>query len=106
MLTKEEKLFLEYWEANREKEKRISRQLVYGLPWGLIFALPVLVLVIFHDWYKNMIPISKSQIILVSLCVIAIALFYAIFRMRFRWEHNEQLYKELKFKEKKDDAAI
>ncbi len=37
--------------------------------------------------------------------VLLVALFFAIFRNKFKWENNEQLYKELKFKEKKDDAA-
>lgn len=105
MLTKDELQFLEYWEKNREKEKRIFYQLAYGSPWGLVFALPVLIAVIFHDWYKNMIPISKSQIILISVGVLAIAIFYAFFRMQVKWDYHEQLYKELKFKQSKEDAA-
>ena len=105
MLTADEQKFIEYWENNREKENKILFQLGYGAPWGLIFALPVLVAVIFHDWYKNMVPITRGQLILISIVVLAIALFYAIFRMKFKWEHNEQLYKELKFKEQQDDAA-
>ncbi|MDQ2720737.1 MAG: hypothetical protein M3Z26_13395 [Bacteroidota bacterium] len=105
MLTNDEKLFLKYWEKNRENEKRFFRQLTYGSPWGLVFALPVLVVVIFHDWYKNMIPISRSQIILIIIAVMGIAVFYSVFRMKFKWDSNEQIYKELKFKEKKNDAA-
>ena len=105
MLTKEEKLFLEYWEKNRDKEKHFTRQLAGGLPIGLVFALPVLVAVIFHNWYKSMIYISGAQVILISIGVLGIAVFFAIFRMKFKWENNEQLYKELKFKAKKDDAA-
>jgi hypothetical protein len=105
MLTKDEKLFLEYWEKNRDKEKQFMRLLAGGLPVGLIFALPVLVAVIFHNWYKSMIYISGSQVIVISIGVLGIAVFFAIFRMKFKWENNEQLYKELKFKAKKDDAA-
>jgi len=105
MLTKDEKLFIDYWENNREKEKKFFRQLTYGSPWGLVFALPVLLAVIFDDWYKNMIPISKSQLILIIITVLAIAGFYGIFKMKFRWEHNEQFYKELKFKESQEDVA-
>lgn len=105
MLTKDERLFIEYWEKNRDNEKRFFRQLTYGSPWGLVFALPVLVAVIFHDWYKNMIPISKSLLILIIITVLCIAVFYSLFRMRFKWEANEQFYKELKFKEQKKDAA-
>jgi hypothetical protein len=105
MLTKDEILFLEYWEKRREKEKQFFRQLVTGLPMGLVFALPVLLVVIFHGWYKNMIYISDSQIIVIIIGVLCVAIFFSIFRGKFKWEHNEQLYKELKFKEKQDDAA-
>ena len=105
MLTKDEKLFLEYWEKSREKEKQFLRQLATGLPMGLVFALPVLLVVVFHGWYKNMIYISDSQIIVIIIGVLCVAIFFSIFRGKFKWENNEQLYKELKFKEKKDDAA-
>jgi pilus assembly protein TadC len=105
MLTKEEKLFVEHWEKNRDKEKHIMRQLAGGLPIGLVFALPVLLAVIFHNWYKSMVYISDSQLIVIIIGVLGVAVFFAIFRMRFKWEKNEQLYKELKFKEEKDDAA-
>lgn len=105
MLTKDEKLFLEYWEKNRDREKKFIRQLATGIPIGLIFALPVLLAVIFHDWYKNMIYISSSQVIVIIIGVMMVAVFFAIFRNKFKWENNEQLYKELKFKEKQDDAA-
>jgi hypothetical protein len=105
MLTKDEKLFLEYWEKNREKEKRFMRQLAGGMPVGLIFALPVLLAVIFHNWYKSMIYISDAQLIVIIIGVLGIAVFFAVFRMKFKWENNEQLYKELKFKEYQDDAA-
>ncbi|HEY8657580.1 MAG TPA: hypothetical protein VIL78_00985 [Hanamia sp.] len=105
MLTEDEKSFIEYWEKNRENEKRFFRQLTYGAPWGLVFALPVLVAVIFHDWYKNMIPISETEIILIIITVLGIAVFYSVFRMKFKWDNNEQIYKELKFKQNKEDAA-
>ncbi len=103
MLTKEEKDFILYWENNRENERMFFRQLGYGLPRGLIFGLPILLAVLFHDWYKNMIPISKSQIILIAIAVLGITLFYSIFRMNFRWDQNEQLYKELKLKDKNSE---
>ena len=106
MLTDEEIRFIEYWDKNREKENKFGHQLAYGLPRGLIFALPILLAVIFHDWYKNMIPISQSQLVIISIAVLGIALFYTIFRMKFRWESNEQLYKELKFKQKKAESSI
>jgi FtsH-binding integral membrane protein len=105
MLTKDEMLFLEYWEKSRNKEKQFLRQLAGGLPMGLVFALPVLVAVLFHGWYKNMIYISDSQLIVIIIGVFCVAIFFSIFRGRFKWEQNEQLYKELKFKESRDGAA-
>lgn len=103
MLTPEEQQFITYWEENRDKENSLARKLLFGGPWGLIFALPILIAVIFHDWYKNMIPISKTQIVLIAITVAGIAFFYAYFRQQMRWENNEQLYKELKFRDKKEE---
>ena len=105
MLTAEEKKFLEYWQENRVKEKKTWWLLVKGLPAGLYFALPILVVAIFHDWYKNMIYISDSQMILIIIGVLCTAVFFAIFKGRFMWDQNEQFYKELKFKQQKDKAA-
>ncbi len=105
MLTKDEKLFIEYWEKNRNRDKKFIRQLATGLPIGLVFSLPILLAVIFDDWYKNMIYISSSQVIVIITGVFIIAVFFAVFRNRFKWENNEQLYKELKFKERQDNAA-
>lgn len=104
MLSAEEKKFLEYWEKNRDRENKWTRKISYGAPWGLVFALPMLLAVIFHGWYKNMIPITRGQIVLITITVIGIAIFYAYFRQQFRWEHNEQFYEELKLRED-DDAA-
>jgi hypothetical protein len=39
------------------------------------------------------------------IAVLLIVVFYAIFRMRFKWELNEQRYNELKQKQK-DEATI
>ena len=106
MITDQEQLFINYWEVNRDKQKKILYQLAWGLPIGLVFALPVLLSVIFHDWYKSMIFISASQLTIILIAVLGIAVFFALFRMKFKWEENEQLYKELKFKQSKTDPTI
>ena len=67
-----------------------------------LIALPILLSVIFHDWYKRMIFISGSQLTVVFIGVLGIAVFFALFRMKFKWEQNEQLYKELKYKQEKN----
>lgn len=99
MLTEEEQNFIKYWEANRDRENTLKIKLLRGGPIGLIFALPILIAVLFHDWYKRMIPITTSMLIMITICVIAIAFFYAYFRQQVRWEQRDQLYKELKMKE-------
>ena len=101
MVTDEEKKFLVFWELNREKQKKLFYQLMIGLPTGLLFGLPILMALVFNDWYKNMKFISGSQVIVVMIAVLGIAIFYGLFKMKYKWEQNEQLYKELKFKEEK-----
>ena len=80
-------------------------QLAFGLPIGLVFGLPVLVSLIFSDWYKNMEFISPSQVIVIMVAVLGIAVFFALFRMKHKWDMNEQFYKELKLKQQKNDPA-
>ena len=106
MITDQEQLFIDYWEANRNKQKKILYQLAIGLPVGLVFALPVLLRVLFHDWYKQMTFISDSQVTVILITVLGIAVFFALFRMKFKWEENEQLYKELKFKQSKTQPDL
>jgi len=38
MLTKREEKFIEYWQNNREREKKLLRQFFIGLPAGLLIA--------------------------------------------------------------------
>ncbi len=102
MITVQEELFIHYWESNRNRQKKLFYQLAIGLPVGLVFALPVLLSVIFHDWYKQMTFISDSQITVILITVLGIAVFFALFRMKFKWEENEQHYKELKFRQSKN----
>ena len=99
MLSNDERLFVEYWEKNRQKEASTVRQMALSLPFGLVFALPVLIAVLFHGWYKNMIYISNSQLVVIIIGVVAVAFFFAFIRGKIKWERNEQLYKELKYKE-------
>jgi pilus assembly protein TadC len=105
MITEQEELFINYWEKSREKEKKILYQLAFGLPVGLVFALPILLSVLFKDWYKRMSFVSNSQVTVIMIAVLGIAVFFALLKMKFKWENNEQLYKELKFKQQKNDAA-
>lgn len=106
MVTDQEKRFIEYWEVNRDKQKKLLFKLAFGLPLGIVFALPILLSVVFDDWYKRMVFISGSQVTVILVAVMVIAVFFALFRMKFKWEQNEQLYKELKLKLSQKDTAV
>lgn len=103
MITPEEQKFIDYWDKNRNKNKALFYQMAVGLPIGLVFGLPIILALIFSDWYHSLPFITSSELVTIMIAVLAIAVFYALFRMRHRWEMNEQFYKELKFKESKQD---
>ncbi|RXK57698.1 hypothetical protein ESA94_19425 [Lacibacter luteus] len=102
MLSQEDKEFLTWWEANNKREKKLITQLSVGLPLGLAFGFPILLSVLFRGWYKNMPYVSGSQLTVILIAVLLIIVFYAIFRMRFKWELNEQRYNELKEKQARE----
>ncbi len=111
MLTDNEKQFLEYWEKNRDKEKKLFRQLLFGLPIGLLFVIPIIIN-FSSGWYKraNMWARGHADDNIGTVLVIAaliILVFVAIFFKRHRWEMNEQAYHELKAKQEREemDAA-
>ena len=102
MLSAEEKEFIGWWEKNRTGEKKLMNQLMVGLPLGLAFGFPMLLSFLFRGWFKRMPYVSGTQFTLILIAVLLIIVFYAIFKMRFKWEMNEQRYAELKQKEKVD----
>jgi uncharacterized membrane protein len=103
MLTTEEKDFIEYWERNRVKQKRLVKQFLIGLPVGVLFATLIFVNFL-SGWYKRADMIINSQgslILVVLVAVILIVIFVSIFSVRHKWDINEQRYRELL--SKKDD---
>ena len=106
MLTEREKKFVAYWEKHRDKEKRLFRQLLVGLPLGLLFVIPI-ILNFSSGWYKraNMWARGHADDSSATVLIIAgliILVFIAIFSKRHRWEMNEQTYRELLSKQEKD----
>lgn len=98
MLTKEEKMFVEYWESHRDKHATLKHQLLFGLPLGILVSLPILVNFIFgRFWYKRADAVGSSQFnpLVLVFAVLLIAVFVAIFYKKFQWERNEQRYLEL-----------
>jgi hypothetical protein len=100
MLTKDENDFLEYWELNRERQKKISKQFLLGIPIGLLFAIPIAVN-FFSGWYKRAAMVANTSdfnplVLLIALLIIVG--FIAIFSKKYQWEMNEQRYRELMVK--------
>lgn len=110
MLSEKEVSFIRYWEQYREKESGALQKIIGGFPMAIIFSMPIILLVIvvkifLPDWYTKISGTSPGMFITAIVAMLVIALFYSFFRMHYKWEMNEQLYKELKAKQKKDNAA-
>ena len=102
MLTPKEEMFIEYWEANRDKQKKLVYQLLVGLPFGLLIGVLV-VANFFSGWYKRAEMIANSQFnpIVLYLAAALIAIFFAVFSKKFQWDQQEQRYRELLAKKQK-----
>lgn len=107
MLNEQEKLFLVYWEANRLKEKKLFKQLLIGLPIGVLFGLPVIIILFSGKfWYKRADMVANTQLnpfVLVA-AVIMIIVFVAIFYKRHQWDMKEQQYLEIKAKHENEQS--
>ena len=111
MLTEKEKQFLAYWERNRNVEATFASKLLRGFPVSLLFSLPIILSVIvvkifIPEWYTKISKTSPGTFVTVIFAVLLITLFYAVFRMQSKWEHNEEVYKHLKAKENKNNNNI
>ena len=110
-MTEKDKAFIRYWEQNREAESTFASKLLRGLPMAFIFALPIILSVIvvwifFPDWYMKISENSAGAFVTVVVAMFIIVIFYSWFRMHYKWEMNEQLYKELKAKENRINSKI
>jgi len=105
MLEERERAFVEYWAVHREREGRLMYQLMTGLPVGLLFALPIILLLFTgRFWYKraDMEANSELSLGLLSAAILIIAVFVAVLYKRHQWEMKEQQYLELKAKDRKN----
>jgi len=84
--------------------------LLKGLPMAIMFGLPIILSLIvvrlfFPEWYTKISQTTPGMIITALIAVIGIVLFYSYFRMHYKWEMNDQFYKEVKAKEEKESSA-
>ena len=108
MISEKEIQFLRYWERHRESENTFISKITRGFPMALLFGSPIILLVVsvrlfIPDWYMKISNNSPGAFFTAALAMLFVVLFYSFFRMQYKWEMNEQLYKELKSKESKPD---
>jgi hypothetical protein len=101
MLNDKERAFISYWESVREEEASFPRKLLRGLPFALLFFLPIPVLLIvvylyLPDWYARVSNRLPGATVTILLAIFLMVLFFAFFRMHFNWERNEHYYLMLK----------
>jgi hypothetical protein len=96
MLSGNDEAFIQYWEKNRNREKKLLRQLFVGLPLGLLISGGI-ILSLDLGWYSRANMVANSQVnpYVLLIALLAIAVFTAIFYKKFRWDMNEQHYLEL-----------
>ena len=107
MISEKEIKFITYWEIEREQRAKFSNKLLSGIPMSFLFGLPILlsitvVYLFFPEWYTKISNLPKGVLPTIFLAVILSMLFFSYFRMQYKWEMNEQLYQELKSKQKKE----
>jgi uncharacterized membrane protein len=98
MLTQEEQKFIEYWQVQRERQSRLSYQFLAGIPYGLLFSLPIaLNFIAGRFWYKRADAVGMSQFnpLVLVLAVLIMTCFVSVLYKRFRWEQHEQRFQEL-----------
>ena len=98
LYTEDEIKFIAYWEQNRERQASLSYQLLFGLPFGFLFSIPILInFLLGRFWYKRADAVGMSQFnpMVLVLAILIISVFTALLNRKFRWEKLEQQYLEL-----------
>jgi uncharacterized membrane protein len=106
MISEKDKEFVVYWEKVRVSENTFASKISRGLPMAFLFGLPIILSVIVvrlfaPEWYMKMSATSPGAFITILFAMMIIIVFYAYFRMQYKWEMNEQLYNEIKAKQNK-----
>lgn len=102
MYTKEEAAFIQYWQENRGRRKKLFRQTLISLPLGIVIVIAIFVNY-FSGWYKRAAMIANADASLFPVLLIAgiiIVAFIAIFTSYHKYDVNETRYRELLAREK------
>src|ERR1700759_4688890 len=107
MLSTEELAFIDYWERNRLRRKKLVRQFLLGVPLGLLFVVPIII-ALTSGWYKraNMeanSPDFDPRVLMVALLLIVA--FTSIFWQRHKWDQYDQVSGDLLARRAREQAA-
>ena len=99
MVTEQEKTFAEWWARNRDREKKLLRQWLIGLPVGLVFVVPI-VISFSSGWHKRASMWARGHTedstgVVLAVAALLIVSFVAVFYKRHKWEMYEQQYREI-----------
>jgi membrane protein YdbS with pleckstrin-like domain len=104
-MNEQERLFVEYWERRRTTESDIVYQLMAGLPIGLLFSLPIMILLYTGQWWHkraDMVANSRLSPLILVIAIFLIAVFVAVLYKRHQWDMKEQQYLEIKRRHSQD----
>jgi hypothetical protein len=104
MLTKQEEDFLKYWDGYRTHKSRIFRQFIIGLSMGLAIGVCIIAS-ISSGWYERATMVANASFspTVLLIAILGISLFIAFFYKKYKWEMNEQRYKELMVKKNRQN---
>jgi len=107
MFTPEEQAFVDYWATHRDAQKKTLRQFLLGIPVALLFVIPI-ILNLFAGWNKQadmLLNTSEFNPGVLLIALLIIVTFIAIFSRRFRWDQNEQRYRELLARQEREKKS-
>lgn len=96
MLSHENEAFLHFWEKNREKERTSTKPFVVGLSSGFAIGAGVIIC-LETGWFTraNMVANSRMSSVVLLIAILLLSFFMAFFYRKFKWEMQEQRYREL-----------
>jgi hypothetical protein len=105
MLSETEESFLEYWSRKGGTEKNSLRPLLVGFSFGVVFGIATIIS-IFSGWAIRATMVANSRLSagLLLLIILTVSIFMGYFYRSFRWEKNEQYYRELLAKKKRKSS--
>jgi len=106
MLSDSEKRFISHWEKVRLPYSTTISKFKRGLPIALIFGGSLFLSLIgvyflSPEWYTKISQRANSSVFAIIIGLFLSVLFFAYFKMHFKWEMDEQLFNELNAKHKK-----